>query len=132
MTVQRDARTVYNAAMSPESESERPVPAGAAQFDTTHWSVVLAAGHRSSPDSRQALESLCRTYWYPRYAYVRRRVADVHEARDLTQEFFARLLERNYVALARPGRGRFRSLLLTTFMSSEPAEQPTEFRSTCR
>jgi len=101
--------------MSPESESEEPVPSGAAQFDTTHWSVVLAAGHRSSPDSDKALESLCGTYWYPLYAYARRRVGDVHQAQDLTQEFFARLLEKNCVGLARPERGRFRSFLLTTF-----------------
>jgi len=85
------------------------------QFDTTHWSVVLAAGHRSSPDSDMALESLCRTYWYPLYAYARRRVPNAHEAQDLTQEFFSRLLEKNYVAEADPGRGRFRAFLLTAF-----------------
>jgi len=101
--------------MSSESESEKPAPSAAAHFDTTHWSVVLAAGHRSSPDSDKALESLCRTYWYPLYAYVLRRVGDVHEAQDLTQEFFARLLEKNYVAEADPERGRFRAFLLTAF-----------------
>ena len=85
------------------------------RFETTHWSIVLAAGHRSSPDSDEALESLCRTYWYPLYAYVRRRVPNVHEAQDLTQEFFARLVERNYVTEADPVRGRFRAFLLTAF-----------------
>jgi RNA polymerase sigma factor (sigma-70 family) len=76
---------------------------------------VLAAGHRSSPDSRRALESLCQTYWYPLYAYVRRRVLDVHEAQDLTQAFFASLLERNSLEAAHRERGRFRSFLLTAF-----------------
>jgi RNA polymerase sigma-70 factor (ECF subfamily) len=84
-------------------------------FATTHWSVVIAAGQNSSPDSRQALESLCRTYWSPLYAYVRRRVPDVHEAHDLTQAFFAELLEKNYVGAATPDRGRFRAYLLTAF-----------------
>jgi RNA polymerase sigma-70 factor (ECF subfamily) len=61
------------------------------------------------------LESLCETYWYPLYAYVRRRVADVSEAQDLTQAFFAELLEKNYVGSATPNRGRFRAFLLTAF-----------------
>ena len=84
-------------------------------FATTRWSVVVSAGRESSPDSRRALESLCETYWYPLYAYVRRRVPDVAEAQDLTQAFFAELLEKNYVAAATPQRGRFRSFLLTAF-----------------
>jgi DNA-directed RNA polymerase specialized sigma24 family protein len=88
---------------------------GDRQFAATRWSVVLAAGHRSSPDSQQALESLCRTYWYPLYTYVRRRVLNAHEAQDLTQEFFATLLERNALAAADGERGRFRSFLLTAF-----------------
>ena len=75
----------------------------------------MSAGHTSSPDSRRALESLCETYWYPLYAYVRRRVADVSEAQDLTQAFFAELLEKNYVGSATPNRGRFRAFLLTAF-----------------
>jgi len=88
---------------------------GDRQFAATRWSIVLAAGHRSSPDSRRALESLCQTYWYPLYAYVRRRVPDVHEAQDLTQAFFASLLERNALEAADRERGRFRSFLLTAF-----------------
>ncbi len=88
---------------------------GADEFATTRWSVVLTAGHGSSRDSRQALESLCKTYWYPLYAYVRRRVKDVNEAQDLTQAFFAELLEKNYVDSATPDRGRFRAFLLTAF-----------------
>lgn len=86
-----------------------------AGFATTRWSIVVAAGHRSSPDSRQALESLCTAYWQPLYAYVRRRVPDVNEAQDLTQAFFAELLDKNYVGSATPERGRFRSFLLTAF-----------------
>lgn len=84
-------------------------------FATTQWSIVVAAGHRSSPDSKHALESLCHAYWYPLYAYVRRRVPDVNEAHDLTQAFFAELLEKNYVGSATPERGRFRTFLLTAF-----------------
>ena len=91
-------------------------------FATTHWSVVLAAGHRSSSNSDQALAELCRTYWYPLYAYVRRRVEDAHEAQDLTQEFFARLLEKEYLKDVDPERGKFRSFLLAAmrhFLSKE-------------
>jgi RNA polymerase sigma-70 factor (ECF subfamily) len=83
-------------------------------FTTTHWSVVLTAGHDSSPSAREALEQLCRTYWYPLYAFVRRQGQDVEEAQDLTQEFFARLLAKNYLALADPRRGRFRTFLLAS------------------
>jgi RNA polymerase sigma-70 factor (ECF subfamily) len=82
-------------------------------FATTRWSVVIAAGRNSSPDSKRALASLCETYWRPLYGYVRRRVADVNEAQDLTQAFFTELLEKNYVGAATPERGRFRAFLLT-------------------
>jgi RNA polymerase sigma factor (sigma-70 family) len=84
-------------------------------FDTTHWSLVLAAGQQSSPESADALTHLCESYWHPLYAYARRSVEDVHEAQDLTQEFFAQLLEKNYLEAADPLRGRFRSFLLTAF-----------------
>ena len=83
--------------------------------DSTRWSIVLAAGNRASSKSEQALETLCRTYWYPLYAYVRRRITNADEAQDLTQEFFAQLLEKNYLADARPERGKFRSFLLAVF-----------------
>src|SRR5207249_11751177 len=66
--------------------------AACAQFTTTHWSVVLAAGHSSAPGATEALEKLCRTYWYPLYAYLRRSGRDPHDAQDLTQAFFARLI----------------------------------------
>jgi len=84
--------------------------------------VVLTAGHDSSPGAQDALEKLCRTYWYPLYAYVRRQGHNVEQAQDLTQGFFARLLARNYLALADPERGRFRSFLLASlknFLANE-------------
>jgi len=84
-----------------------------ASFATTHWSVVLAAGAGNTPQAAEALEGLCRTYWYPLYAYIRRQGHDVHEAQDLTQAFFARLLEKELVGRASSDRGRFRSYLLT-------------------
>ena len=67
--------------------------AGATQFTTTHWSVVLAARDMASPQADVALAELCRTYWYPLYAYVRRQGNSPQDAEDLTQEFFARFLE---------------------------------------
>lgn len=83
------------------------------RFGTTRWSIVLAAQAGGSPDSRDALENLCRNYWYPLYAYVRRRGYPAHEAQDLTQEFFATLLEKDYLVAADRERGRFRTFLLT-------------------
>ena len=89
-------------------------PSEVGEFTTTHWSVVLQAGKGDTPQATQALETLCRSYWYPLYAYVRRRGHRPHDAQDLTQEFFARLLERNYLQLANRSQGRFRSFLLTS------------------
>ena len=91
-------------------------------FNTTRWSLVLAAGHKSSPAADAALAELYERYWFPVYAYVRRRVGDVHQAEDLTQEFLCRLNEKNFWAAADPARGRFRSFLLTAvknFLASE-------------
>jgi RNA polymerase sigma-70 factor (ECF subfamily) len=91
-------------------------------FTTTHWSVVLTAGHSTAPDARQALETLCRLYWYPLYAYVRRQGHSPEDAQDLTQDFFARFLEKKYFKLADPARGRFRTFLLTAlkhFLANE-------------
>jgi RNA polymerase sigma-70 factor (ECF subfamily) len=82
-------------------------------FKTTHWSVVQAAGEEDVAQATEALEKLCSTYWYPLYAYVRRQGHDAHEAQDLTQAFFTRLLEKEYVGRASRDRGRFRSYLLT-------------------
>ena len=83
-------------------------------FVTTRWSVVQAAGHADTPQSRAALEHLCQTYWYPLYAYVRWRGNSPEDAQDLTQEFFARLLAKNRVAGVSPDKGRFRSFLLAS------------------
>ena len=74
---------------------------------------MLAAGQTQTPESKEALATLCEKYWQPLYAYTRRRGYTVEQAQDLTQEFFARLIEKNYLAAARPDRGRFRSFLLT-------------------
>jgi RNA polymerase sigma-70 factor (ECF subfamily) len=74
--------------------------------------MVLAAGDTKSPQAREALAELCHVYWYPLYAYVRRKGYNANDALDLTQEFFARLLGRNYLSVADRNRGRFRSFLL--------------------
>jgi RNA polymerase sigma factor (sigma-70 family) len=81
-------------------------------FHTTQWSVVLAAGATGSDQALAALEQLCRAYWYPVFAYVRRCGHGPHDAEDMTQEFFHRLLDRHYLSQADPRRGRFRSFLL--------------------
>jgi RNA polymerase sigma-70 factor (ECF subfamily) len=82
-------------------------------FVTTHWSVVVSAGQSDSTRAQTALAGLCETYWYPLYAYVRRRGYSPEDAQDLTQEFFARLLARNWVGDADRHKGRFRTFLLT-------------------
>ena len=81
-------------------------------FVTTQWSVVLNAGRSDTTGARVALEKLCQTYWYPLYAYVRGGHSP-NDAQDLTQEFFARVLERNWIARADQAKGRFRTFLLT-------------------
>ena len=81
-------------------------------FVTTHWSVVLSAQDKQSPQSAEALEKLCRAYWYPLYAYARRVGHHPHDAEDLTQEFFARLQEKDYLRAADREKGRFRTFLL--------------------
>jgi len=83
-------------------------------FATTHWTVVLAAGKRHTPQSDHALEQLCRTYWFPLYAYVRRRGHTKEDAEDLTQAFFVRFLGKNYLAGLSVERGRFRAFLLAS------------------
>lgn len=91
-------------------------------FATTHWSVVFAAGDANSPQARAALESLCRSYWYPLYAYVRRRGRNAHDAQDLTQAFFLQLLDHGYLSHADPRKGRFRTFLLVAlnrFLTNE-------------
>jgi len=86
---------------------------GAAAFATTHWSVVLAAQGQST-EAKAALEKLCRTYWWPLYGFVRRQGYKPEEAQDLTQAFFARLLERRDLETVRQERGRLRSYLLAS------------------
>ncbi len=91
-------------------------------FVTTQWSMVLKAGQNNTTHARDTLAKLCQTYWYPLYAYARRRGQAPHDAQDLTQAFFARLLERNWVRDADEKRGRFRTFLLTAmsrFMADE-------------
>ena len=91
-------------------------------FVTTRWSVVLTAGRSETTHAQAALEQLCQTYWYPLYAYVRRRGSSPEDAEDLTQAFFVRLLERHAVAGVAPEKGRFRSFLLASmnhFLSDE-------------
>ncbi len=92
------------------------------RFATTRWSMVLAAGAGPSERADRALAELCAGYWHPLYAYVRRRGYDPDDACDLTQAFFARLIEQRRLAAADPMRGRFRSFLLTSmknFLTSE-------------
>ena len=102
------------------SAGAEPVPRPA--FVTTHWSLVVSAGRNDTPHARNALEKLCRTYWFPIYAFVRRQGHGPHDAQDLTQEFFARLLEKKYLAEVDPTKGRFRSFLLASlkhFLANE-------------
>lgn len=93
-----------------------PIESGreAAVFATTHWSLVLRAGREPSPESEEALETLCRTYWPPLYVFVRRKGHGVHEAQDLVQDFLARILERRDLDTVHPNKGRFRSFLLAS------------------
>jgi RNA polymerase sigma-70 factor (ECF subfamily) len=86
-------------------------------FATTHWSIVLRGGTRGTQDADEALAALCQIYWLPLYSFARRKVADIHDAQDLTQAFFVRLLEKNAFAAASPERGRFRSFLLAALQN---------------
>lgn len=92
------------------------------RFDTTHWSLILAARGTDSAEASQALAELCESYWYPLYAYVRRRGYDADRAGDLTQAFFLRFLEKEYLKDVRPEVGKFRSFLLASlkhFLANE-------------
>jgi RNA polymerase sigma factor (sigma-70 family) len=91
-------------------------------FPNTRWSVVLAAVHSQSPDSAAALETICRAYWHPLYAYARRAGQSPQDAQDITQEFFCRLLEKRWLDSAHPGKGKLRTFLIVAmkhFMSKE-------------
>lgn len=114
------------ASTSPSVEPYRP-----AAFATTRWSIVLHAGRGDAPEARAALADLCRTYWFPLYAQVRRRGVSAHDAQDLTQAFFARLLENETLTHADPARGRFRSFVLTAlkhFLNDEWARSRAQKR----
>jgi DNA-directed RNA polymerase specialized sigma24 family protein len=105
---------------TPLAELEMPRPHD--WVTHTHWSAVLTAGNRGSPEAAAAMEELCRNYWYPLYAWVRRRGYGVEEAQDLTQEFFARMIEYHWLESADPKRGKFRSFLLVAmnhFLANE-------------
>ena len=107
-----------SAAASSSSAAEAPRSA----FVTTHWSVVVSARDQDEARSAEALEKLCRSYWYPLYVYVRRQGHGAHDAQDLTQEFFARLLEKDSLRAAAREKGRFRTFLLVAlkrFLANE-------------
>src|SRR3954451_18089669 len=97
-------------AMSGTSAGESPRPQN--YFATTHWTVVMAASRSDTTRARAALDELCHGYWYPLYAYVRRRGSSSEDAEDLTQEFFRTLLEKEYLKAADREKGRFRTFLL--------------------
>lgn len=119
LVISSEARTVLNRATTrpgrllrrievPELTTESPAPA---HFPTTHWSRIVAAGDPDAPQAQESLSALCDAYWYPLYAYVRRKGHSPAQAQDLTQDLFARILEKNIFATADPERGRFRSFL---------------------
>jgi RNA polymerase sigma factor (sigma-70 family) len=100
--------------------------AGSSQFPTTRWTLVVTAGDPRRKEARSALVSLCENYWYPLYAYLRRRGYAADQAQDLTQEFFVRVLEGRYLDRADPEKGRFRSFILTSlkfFVADEEDRQ---------
>ncbi len=101
-------------------------PPGSSQFPTTRWTMVVAAGDPHRNEARSALGALCENYWYPLYAYLRRRGYAADQAQDLTQDFFIRMLEGRYLDRADPEKGRFRSFLLTSlkfFVADEEDRQ---------
>lgn len=100
-------------------------------FATTHWSLVLAATQGVEPKAAEALEELCRAYWYPLYVFLRREGHRVEDAQDLVQGFFCHLLRRGILQVAEPGRGRFRSFLLGSlkhFVSDEAKKREAQKR----
>src|SRR5512134_1730670 len=98
--------------MPPVCGSEHSSDTSPRCFSTTHWSVVLAAKQETSAEADAALERLCKVYWWPLYAFVRRRGHGAHDAQDLTQEFFARLLAKDFLRAVDRSKGKFRSFLL--------------------
>src|SRR6202171_646185 len=104
---------------------------GPSQFPTTRWTLVVSAADPQRKEARSALVSLCEGYWYPLYAYLRRRGYPAHRAQDLTKEFFIRMLEGRYLDRADPEKGRFRSFILTSlkfFLADEQDRDPAQQR----
>jgi RNA polymerase sigma factor (sigma-70 family) len=107
------------------------MPDSSQHFATTRWSIVFAAGQEGSRESRGALEALCQSYWFPVYTYVRRHATAAQDAQDLTQSFFAHLLDSEAIGKADPERGRFRAFLLTAvknFLANEREKGRAEKR----
>src|SRR5262245_39617503 len=98
--------------MNYHPNTTRPANDAGGFFATTRWTQVFAARDKESPDSVVALEGLCRAYWRPLYSWLRRQGRTIHDAQDLTQEFFARLLEKEWLSAVDREKGRFRSFLL--------------------
>jgi RNA polymerase sigma-70 factor (ECF subfamily) len=118
----------YHCAVASSSTSLDAKPA---QFPPTLWTIVLAAGERSSPQGERALTSLCETYWYPLYAFLRKQGRSPHDAEDLTQAFFVHLLSRQGLRHVDPRKGRFRSFLLASlknFVADEWAKTSAQKR----
>jgi RNA polymerase sigma-70 factor (ECF subfamily) len=117
-------------APSPETSSADGLPQRPT-FVTTHWSVVLSAQNVNSPLAAEALAKLCHAYWFPLYAFIRRQGRSPHDAQDLTQEFFARLLEKDYLKSAAREKGKFRTFLLVVlkrFLANEWDRQHAQKR----
>lgn len=101
--------------MRDDGPNQNPSPSARAWFSTTHWSVVAAARDPDDPRAPAALERICQAYWFPLYVFVRRQGQSVADAEDLVQGFFAKLIEKNFLAGIEREKGRFRSFLLLTF-----------------
>lgn len=118
-----------------ENRIDSPAPerhsASPERFTETRWSKVVLAGRGDTEQSQEALESLCARYWLPIYSFVRRRGSSPHDAEDLTQQFFARILEKKTLANADPSKGRFRNFLLGAlvhFLSNENRKEQAQKR----
>ena len=119
------SRIAYNTPMAPEADPQSD------RFRSTHWSLVLAARDREAPQAEAALAELCRAYWYPLYGFIRRQGHAVEAAQDLTQEFFVRLMEKDFLAGVDRVQGRFRSYLLVAckhFLANEAAKARAQKR----